>query len=53
MLNKVFKSFDAAVADIPDGATIAIESWGIATTPHNLVAALKRKGAKNITRHHA
>lgn len=49
MLNKVFKSFDAAVADIPDGATIAIESWGIATTPHNLVAALKRKGAKNLT----
>ena len=49
MLNKVFKSFDAAVADIPDGATIAIESWGIATTAHNLVAALKRKGTKDLT----
>ena len=49
MLNKVFKSFDEAVADIPDGATIATESWGIPAAAQNLVAAVKRKGTKDIT----
>lgn len=49
MKNKIFSSFDAAVADIPDGSTIAIESWGIPACAQNLVAAVKRKGIKNIT----
>jgi 3-oxoacid CoA-transferase len=49
MLNKVLKSFDEAVADIPDGATIATESWGIPAAAQNLVAAVKRKGVKDIT----
>ncbi len=49
MLNKVFSSFDDAVADIPDGASIAIESWGIPATPQNLIDALKRKGTKDLT----
>ncbi len=49
MLNKVFSSFDDAVADIPDGASIAIDSWGVAGTPQNLIAALKRKGTKDLT----
>ncbi len=37
------------MADIPDGATIAIESWGIPACAQNLVAAVKRKGIKDIT----
>jgi len=49
MLNKVFTSFDDAVADIPDGAVIAMECWGYPATPHNLIAALKRKGTKDLT----
>ncbi len=49
MKNKIFASFDEAVADIPDGATIAIESWGIPACAQNLVAAVKRKGIKDIT----
>ena len=49
MLNKVFSSFDEAVADIPDGASIAIDSWGVAGTPQNLIAAIKRKGIKDLT----
>jgi 3-oxoacid CoA-transferase A subunit len=49
MLNKVFPSFDEAVADIPDGAVIAIESWGIPATAQNLIAALKRKGTRDLT----
>lgn len=49
MRNKVFNSFDEAVADMPDGATIAIESWGIPACAQNLVAAVKKKGIKDIT----
>ena len=49
MINKVFSNFDEAVADIPDGASIAIECWGYPATPQNLIAALKRKGSKDLT----
>lgn len=48
MINKVFDSFDEAVADIPDGASITI-GWGIISVPQNLVGALKRKGSKGLT----
>jgi 3-oxoacid CoA-transferase subunit A len=47
--NKVVDSFDEAVADIPDGSSICMESWGIASVPNNLIAALKRQGAKDLT----
>jgi len=49
MINKVYESFDEAIADIPDGASIAIECWGFPATAHNLIAALKRKGTKDLT----
>jgi 3-oxoacid CoA-transferase subunit A len=49
MINKILENFDEAVADIPDGATIAVECWGYPATPHNLIAALKRKGTKDLT----
>jgi len=49
MINKVYGSFDEAVADIPDGAVIAVECWGYPATAHNLIAALKRKGAGDLT----
>jgi 3-oxoacid CoA-transferase subunit A len=49
MINKVLSTFDEAVADIPDGAVIAIECWGYPATPQNLIAALKRKGTKDLT----
>jgi len=49
MPNKVFANFDEAVADIPDGASICIDSWAVAGTPHNLVAALRRRGVKDLT----
>jgi 3-oxoacid CoA-transferase len=49
MLNKIFSSFDEAVADIPDGASIAMECWGIPGTAQNLIAAAKRKGVGNLT----
>ncbi len=49
MLNKVFATFDEAVADVADGASIAMESWGVAATPQNLIAAIRRKGVKDLT----
>ena len=49
MINKLYPSFDEAVADIPDGASIGMDSWAIAATPQNLIAALKRKGVKDLT----
>ncbi|UCC59506.1 MAG: 3-oxoacid CoA-transferase subunit A [Dehalococcoidia bacterium] len=49
MINKVFNSFDDAVADIPDGASILMMCWGVSATPQNLIAATKRKGIKDLT----
>ena len=49
MINKVFDSFDEAIADIQDGAVIAVECWGYPATAHNLIAALRRKGTKDLT----
>ena len=48
MLNKVLLSFDEAVADIPDGASIVMECWGVSATPQNLIAAMKRQGARDL-----
>ena len=48
--NKVFNSFDEAVADIPNGATVMIGgAQGPLGTPENLIRALQRQGAKDLT----
>lgn len=49
MKNKVLPSFDAAVADIPDGATIMFGDFGGIGAPQNLIAALHRQGATGLT----
>jgi 3-oxoacid CoA-transferase A subunit len=48
-MNKTFPSVDAAVADIPDGASIAIAGFFTAGTPVPLIQALARQGARNLT----
>jgi len=48
-MNKIFPSADAAVADIPDGATLMVGGFGLCGNPENLIAALHRKGAKDLT----
>jgi 3-oxoacid CoA-transferase subunit A len=48
-MNKVFPNADAAVADVPDGATIMVGGFGLCGIPENLVDALRRKGTKNLT----
>jgi len=48
-MNKVYPSTDDAVADIPDGASIAIGGFFTAGTPVNLIKALAMKETKNLT----
>jgi len=49
MKNKIYPNFDAAVADIPDGITFMSPGFGNVGVPRNLLAALNRQGAKNLT----
>jgi 3-oxoacid CoA-transferase A subunit len=49
-VNKVMRSCDEAVADIFDGATIMVGGFGsFGGLPVNLITALSRQGAKNLT----
>ena len=49
-INKVVSSFDEAVADIHDGATILIGGFGaVGGCPSYLIRALAKQGAKNLT----
>ncbi len=49
MKNKIYPDFDAAVADIPDGITFMAPGFGNVGVPRNLLGALNRQGAKNLT----
>ena len=49
-INKVYETFDKAVKDVPDGATILIGNFaGPGGTPYFLIHALAKQGAKNLT----
>ena len=48
-MNKVVADADAAVAQIQDGATIMMGGFGVCGVPEQLVAALQRRGVKNLT----
>jgi 3-oxoacid CoA-transferase subunit A len=47
-VNKVFDTAEEAIADIPDGATIMLGGFGLCGIPENLIAALVRKGVRNL-----
>lgn len=47
-MNKVFATPDAAVADIPPGATIMLGGFGLCGIPENTIAALVRRGVKGL-----
>ena len=49
MINKVVASPEAAVADIPHGATLMVGGFGTAGMPAELVAALIDQGARDLT----
>jgi 3-oxoacid CoA-transferase subunit A len=48
-LDKRIADADAAVARIKDGATILMGGFGLCGIPENLIAALHRKGTKDLT----
>ncbi len=48
-MDKVYPNADAAIADLPDGATIMVGGFGLCGIPENLIAAVHRKGVRNIT----
>jgi len=49
MIDKTIQSFEAAVADVPDGATILIGGFGNAGMPSELIDALIGHSARNLT----
>jgi 3-oxoacid CoA-transferase A subunit len=50
MINKIVGSFDEAVADMSDGATLLIGGFGgVGECPSYLIAAVGRKGVKDLT----
>lgn len=47
--SKELSSFAEAVADVPDGATVAFGGFAGVGTPYNLIKALRQQGAKGLT----
>ena len=48
-MDKRVASADAAIAKIQDGTTILLGGFGLCGIPENLIAALQRKGSKDLT----
>ena len=48
-MDKRIANADAAVEKIQDGATILLGGFGLCGIPENLIAALRKKGAKDLT----
>lgn len=46
---KVSASIEAAIKDIPDGATILVGGFGLVGIPEKLIEGLLRQGTKNLT----
>lgn len=47
--SKIYKSAEDAVADIKDGASLAVGGYGYIGIPENLLDALWKKGTKDLT----
>ncbi len=48
-MDKRVANADAAIERIRDGATILLGGFGLCGIPENLIAALRRKGTRNLT----
>ncbi|HET9597144.1 MAG TPA: CoA transferase subunit A [Anaeromyxobacteraceae bacterium] len=48
-MDKIVASADEAIHDLQDGATVMVGGFGLCGNPENLIAALARKGARNLT----
>ena len=48
-MNKVFNNADEALRDIDDGAVLMLGGFGLCGIPENCIAALVKKGTKDLT----
>jgi 3-oxoacid CoA-transferase subunit A len=48
-MNKIYRNGEHAVEDISDGTTIMLGGFGLCGIPENCIAALVKKGTKNLT----
>jgi 3-oxoacid CoA-transferase subunit A len=48
-MDKRVSSADSAIEKVTDGVTILMGGFGLCGIPENLIAAVRRKGAKNLT----
>jgi 3-oxoacid CoA-transferase len=48
-MDKRVANADAAIAKLKDGATILMGGFGLCGIPENLIAAVRRRGTKNLT----
>jgi acyl CoA:acetate/3-ketoacid CoA transferase alpha subunit len=48
-VNKVVQDADEAIRDVGDGASILMGGFGLCGIPETLIAALLRKGSRNLT----
>ncbi|HEX4803252.1 MAG TPA: CoA transferase subunit A, partial [Myxococcaceae bacterium] len=48
-MNKVVATADEAIRDVQDGAVVMSGGFGLCGNPENLIAALHRKGVKDLT----
>ena len=48
-MNKLSKNADEAILDIEDGQTLMLGGFGLCGIPENCIAALVKKGTKNLT----
>lgn len=46
---KIYSSADEAVADIADESKLLVGGFGLCGIPENLIAALLKKGSKDLT----
>lgn len=49
MIDKLYADVSAAVADIPDGATLLVGGFGLCGIPENLIRAVADGGARDLT----
>lgn len=49
MINKIVASPELALEGLKDGMTLLVGGFGLCGLPENLIAALKKSGAKNLT----
>ncbi len=49
LLDKRIASADTAIQNLTDGVTILMGGFGLCGIPENLIAALRRRGSKNLT----